>query len=96
MPSAIGEELAFNPFMRVGQPTVGGADDENVTPRGALAALTLARAGAARRSAELAQVQKAVGGGSDVEVMRKLRNAKDSFAGSSRPWIPGGGPLPGL
>lgn len=32
----------------------------------------------------------------DVLVMRKLRNAKDNFAGSSRPWIPGGGPLPGL
>ena len=32
----------------------------------------------------------------DVLVMRKLRNAKDGFAGSSRPWIPGGGPLPGL
>ena len=31
-----------------------------------------------------------------VEVMRKLRNKKDNFAGSSRPWIPGGGPLPGL
>ena len=31
-----------------------------------------------------------------VAVMRKLRNAKDKFAGSSRPWIPGGGPLPGL
>ena len=25
-----------------------------------------------------------------------LRNKKDKFAGSSRPWIPGGGPLPGL
>ena len=38
-----------------------------------------------------------VGGGADpVEVMRKLRNKKDHFAGSSRPWIPGGGPLPGL
>lgn len=62
VPSTIGEELDFNPFMRVRQPTV----------------------------------QRHVGGGSDVEVMRKLRNAKDSFAGTSRPWIPGGGPLPGL
>jgi len=32
----------------------------------------------------------------DVKVMQTLRNAKDKFAGSSRPWIPGGGPLPGL
>lgn len=62
VPSTVGEELLFNPFMRVGQPSV----------------------------------QSHVGGGSDVEVMRKLRNAKDRFAGSSRPWIPGGGPLPGL
>ena len=31
-----------------------------------------------------------------INVIRKLRNAKDSFAGSSRPWVPGGGPLPGL
>jgi len=29
-------------------------------------------------------------------VMRVLRNKKDKFAGSSRPWIPGGGSLPGL
>jgi len=62
VPSTVGEELTYNPFMRVGQPTV----------------------------------QAHVGGGNAVEVMRKLRNAKDSFAGSSRPWIPGGGPLPGL
>ena len=62
VPSTIGEELLFNPFMRVDQPGV----------------------------------QSHVGGGGDVEVMRKLRNAKDSFAGTSRPWIPGGGPLPGL
>jgi len=62
VPSTIGEELSFNPFMRVGEPTV----------------------------------QQHVGGGSNVDVMRKLRNAKDGFAGSSRPWIPGGGPLPGL
>mmetsp|Transcript_14631 Transcript_14631/g.24373 ORF Transcript_14631/g.24373 Transcript_14631/m.24373 type:complete len:273 (-) Transcript_14631:409-1227(-) len=42
-------------------------------------------------------VKAHVGGGADeVAVMRKLRNAKDKFAGSSRPWIPGGGPLPGL
>lgn len=32
----------------------------------------------------------------NVSAMRVLRNRKDSFAGSSRPWIPGGGPLPGL
>ena len=32
----------------------------------------------------------------DVKAMRILRNKKDHFAGSSRPWIPGGGPLPGL
>ena len=62
VPSTIGDELTFNPFMRVGQPSV----------------------------------QAHVGGDSEVDVMRKLRNAKDSFAGSSRPWIPGGGPLPGL
>ena len=30
------------------------------------------------------------------QVMRVLRNKKDKFAGSSRPWIPGGGSLPGL
>ena len=42
-------------------------------------------------------VREHVGGGTDdVDVMRKLRNFKDTFAGSSRPWIPGGGPLPGL
>lgn len=34
--------------------------------------------------------------GGDEDVMRRLRNLKDGFAGSSRPWIPGGGPLPGL
>ena len=32
----------------------------------------------------------------DVTCMRRLRNKKDNFAGSSRPWVPGGGPLPGL
>ena len=32
----------------------------------------------------------------DVDTMRILRNKKDKFVGSSRPWIPGGGPLPGL
>lgn len=32
----------------------------------------------------------------DVLTMRRLRNKKDNFAGSSRPWVPGGGPLPGL
>ena len=62
VPSTIGDELKYNPFMRVREPTV----------------------------------QAHVGGGTDVDVMRKLRNAKDSFAGTSRPWIPGGGPLPGL
>lgn len=63
VPSTIGEELAYNPFMRVREPTV----------------------------------REHVGGGADdVDVMRKLRNAKDNFAGSSRPWIPGGGPFPGL
>jgi len=62
VPSDIGSELLYNPFMRYSQPAV----------------------------------KQHVGGGSDVEVMRKLRNAKDSFAGTSRPWIPGGGPLPGL
>ena len=62
VPSTIGDELKFNPFMRTSQPSVAAH----------------------------------VGGGSDVEVMRKLRNAKDSFAGTTRPWIPGGGPLPGL
>jgi hydroxyacylglutathione hydrolase len=42
-------------------------------------------------------VRQHVGGGTDdADVMRKLRNFKDTFAGSSRPWIPGGGPLPGL
>ena len=32
----------------------------------------------------------------EEDVMRRLRNLKDNFAGSSRPWIPGGGSLPGL
>ena len=41
-------------------------------------------------------VREKVSAANDVECMRKLRNAKDVFAGSSRPWIPGGGPLPGL
>ena len=63
VPSTIGEELSYNPFMRVAEPSV----------------------------------RAFVGGGTDdADVMRKLRNAKDNFAGSSRPWIPGGGPLPGL
>ena len=62
VPSTIGEELAFNPFMRVGEPTVR----------------------AFTKTAD------------DTSCMRVLRNKKDSFAGSSRPWIPGGGPLPGL
>ena len=42
------------------------------------------------------QAHVGLGGTDQVAVMRKLRNAKDKFAGSSRPWIPGGGPLPGL
>jgi len=63
VPSTIGAELTFNPFLRCSEPGV----------------------------------RAHVGGGADdVEVMRKLRSAKDKFAGSSRPWIPGGGPLPGL
>ena len=65
VPSTIGDELMYNPFMRVSQPSVRaycGADE----------------------------------GADAVSVMRTLRNKKDSFAGSSRPWIPGGGPLPGL
>jgi hydroxyacylglutathione hydrolase len=62
VPSTIGEERSYNPFLRCSEPPV----------------------------------RDHVGGGSEVEVMRKLRNAKDSFAGTSRPWIPGGGPLPGL
>lgn len=36
------------------------------------------------------------GASDDVTCMRRLRNKKDTYAGSSRPWIPGGGPLPGL
>ena len=63
VPSTVGDELRFNPFMRVAVPEVraycGAADD-------------------------------------DVTCMRRLRNKKDNFAGSSRPWVPGGGPLPGL
>ncbi|KAL1522652.1 hypothetical protein AB1Y20_017630 [Prymnesium parvum] len=62
VPSTIGDELKYNPFMRTGT----------------------------------AAVRKYTGGSDDVSVMRILRNKKDSFAGSSRPWIPGGGPLPGL
>ena len=62
VPSTIGGEQSFNPFMRVDQPAV----------------------------------RKRVSAADDVTCMRKLRNAKDKFAGSSRPWIPGGGPLPGL
>ena len=65
IPSTIGDELLFNPFMRVREPSV--------------------RAHVGAQAAD-----------GDVLVMRKLRNAKDNFAGSSRPWIPGGGPLPGL
>ncbi len=65
IPSSIGDELRFNPFMRC-----------------AVAAVK-AYVGEAADSDE-------------VLVMRKLRNAKDKFVGSSRPWIPGGGPLPGL
>ena len=49
-----------------------------------------------RSSDESSDVRSAVGASDDVACMRKLRNQKDSFAGSSRPWIPGGGPLPGL
>jgi len=62
VPSTLGDELRFNPFMRSSQPVV--------------CAFT--------------------GAQGDVAVLRVLRNKKDSFAGSSRPWIPGGGPLPGL
>ena len=62
VPSTIGEELTYNPFMRV---------DSEV-------------------------VRSYAGGSDEVDVMRKLRNKKDTFVGSSRPWIPGGGPLPGL
>jgi len=62
VPSTIGEELKYNPFMRVG----------------------------------VAAIKKFTGADDDVTVMRILRNKKDTFAGSSRPWIPGGGPLPGL
>lgn len=62
VPSTVGEELRYNPFMRV--------------------------------SSEV--VRKYTGGNDDENVMRILRNKKDNFVGSSRPWIPGGGPLPGL
>ena len=48
------------------------------------------------RTAQPAVVQYCGAPGDDVSVMRVLRNKKDKFAGSSRPWIPGGGPLPGL
>ena len=41
-------------------------------------------------------VRAFTGASDDVKAMRILRNKKDHFAGSSRPWIPGGGPLPGL
>jgi len=41
-------------------------------------------------------VRAYTGASAPVEAMRILRNKKDKFAGSSRPWIPGGGPLPGL
>lgn len=62
VPSTIGDEKTFNPFMRCAEPAV----------------------------------RAKVGASTDVECMRKLRNAKDNFAGTTRPWIPGGGPLPGL
>ena len=42
------------------------------------------------------QAHVGLGSGDELAVMTKLRNAKDKFAGSSRPWFPGGGPLPGL
>jgi len=62
VPSTIGDELKFNPFMRVGSEAV----------------------------------RKFTGASDQVSAMRILRNKKDNFAGSTRPWIPGGGPLPGL
>ena len=65
VPSTIGDELTYNPFMRTSQSSVRaycGADDA----------------------------------ADAVAVMRTLRNKKGIFFGSSRPWIPGGGPLPGL
>lgn len=52
VPSTIGDEGTFNPFMRCHEKTV----------------------------------QQYVNATDEVEVMRKLRNAKDNFAGSSRPW----------
>ena len=52
VPSTIGDEKTFNPFMRCHEKTV----------------------------------QQYVNATDEVEVMRKLRNAKDNFAGSSRPW----------
>lgn len=70
VPSTIGGELEFNPFMRVQQPSVRQ-----------FTGLSGPRAAAEEE---------------DILVMRKIRNAKDKFAGYSRPWIPGGGPLPGL
>ena len=48
------------------------------------------------RTAQPAVVRYCGSPGDAVSVMRVLRNKKDKFAGSSRPWIPGGGPLPGL
>ena len=63
VPSSIGAELSFNPFLRTAQPAVRAYCGEP---------------------------------GDAVSVMRVLRNKKDKFAGSSRPWFPGGGSLPGL
>ena len=69
VPSTIGDERSFNPFLRCREPTVA----------------RFCGLGAASGDASAV-----------INVIRKLRNAKDSFAGSSRPWVPGGGPLPGL
>ena len=69
VPSTIGDERSFNPFLRCREPTVARF------------------CGLGAASGDAAAV---------INVIRKLRNAKDSFAGSSRPWVPGGGPLPGL
>lgn len=63
VPSTIGDELTYNPFLRV---------------------------------VSSPAVRAYAGGDDDVAVMRRLRNKKDSFVGTTRPWIPGGGPLPGL
>jgi hydroxyacylglutathione hydrolase len=69
VPSTIGDERSFNPFLRCREPTVARF------------------CGLGAASGDAAAV---------INVIRKLRNAKDCFAGSSRPWVPGGGPLPGL